>query len=79
MTTHENFNEWFDRRYGKYHSEIVADATKEAWQAALSSLEVTPELVLIGFAATGEDGHATKSEIRDALTAVFAAIKEGNA
>ena len=67
-------------------NEYVDRGTRDAllgWQAALSSLEVTPELTRIACMANlnplAEPSSTEMRHMADALAAVFAAIKEGKA
>jgi hypothetical protein len=71
-------------------NQYVDSGTRDAllgWQAALSSLEVTPQLVATFQASidghsdfeVGDNGYLGNAAVSDALASVFAAIKEGKA
>ena len=83
MTTKEKFDKWIAQSGllggGNLDVVVTRPLSEKVWQAALSSLEATPELVEIGFSATHERSLTTRRDISKALEAVFAAIKEGKA
>lgn len=63
-------------QYPEYYAHPITQARCHTWQAAIQSLEVTAELVEVGFEATHERSKTTRRDILFALTAVFNAIKE---
>jgi hypothetical protein len=80
----EGFEKWIAQSGllggGNLDDVVTRPLSEKSWQAAINSLEVTPELTRIAQTAydatPGIASYSDNPAMADALTAVFNAIKE---